>query len=181
MPQEGSYWNVLVAILTAQDGSRWLKLGSHFGSSWAQTDRETPLGKQRTNAGRALWQTEITGGLCGIKPNMGTWVLWGSWTRTLWEPILDGQIWQSRFFLLWEGLVGPGPCGTWALWDLELVGGWTWTLWDLGLVGLVACGEVDPDLVIPSPCDTNLLVHPHLLVIPGPCDTNLFVPPRTSL
>ena len=65
LPQEGSYWNVLVAILTAQDGSRWLKLGSHFGSSWAQTDRETPLGKQRTNAGRALWQTEITGGLCG--------------------------------------------------------------------------------------------------------------------
>ena len=70
-----------------------------------------------------------------------------------------------------------GPCGTWALWDLELVGGWAWTLWDLGLVGLVACGEVDPDLVIPSPCETNLLVHPHLLVIPGPCDTNLFVPP----
>ena len=71
-----------------------------------------------------------------------------------------------------------GPCGTWALWDLELVGGWTWTLWDLGLVGLVACGEVDPDLVIPSPCETNLLVHPHLLLTPSPCDTNLLVHPH---
>ena len=96
--------------------------------------------------GRALWQTEITGGLCGIKPNMGTWVLWWSWTRTLWEPILDGQIWQSRFFLLWEGLVGPGPRGAWSLWGAGPGPYGTWGLWDLELVG----GEVEFDDLPPS-------------------------------
>ena len=138
--------NFLVAILTAQDGSRWLKLGSHFGSSWAQDRGKNTFGERRTNAGRALWQTEITGGLCGIKPNMGTWVLWWSWTRTLWEPILDGQIWQSRFFLLWEGLVGPGPRGAWSLWGAGPGPYGTWGLWDLELVG----GEVEFDDLPPS-------------------------------